>query len=71
MIKVKINEVLDKQNKSIYWISENTGMSYSAIYNLINNKTKDIHFETLEKIMTALDITDFNKILEIVPDEEE
>jgi putative transcriptional regulator len=71
MIKVKINEVLDKQNKSIYWISENTGMSYSAIYNLINNKTKAIHFETLEKIMTALDITDFNKILEIVPDEEE
>jgi len=71
MIKVAIKDILEKKDKSIYWVAETTGKSYSSLYNLINNKTKAIHFETLETVMKALEVDDFNKILKIVPSKEE
>jgi len=70
MINIKIENILHKQDKSIYWLAEKTGLSYTTVYNLVNNKTASIHFNTLEEIMKALEITDFNKVLEIVPDKE-
>ena len=63
MIKVIIKEVLEDKDKSIYWVAEETGMSYSNVYNLINNKNAGIQFETLDKIMEVLEIEDFNKVL--------
>jgi len=71
MIKIKIKDILEEKDKSIYWIAEETGKSYSSLYNMINNKTKAIHFETLETVMQLLEIDDFNKILEITQDSEE
>lgn len=65
MIKINIDNLLAEKNKSIYWLAENTDLSYTTVYNLVNNKTLSVHFKTLEKIMTALEIDDFNKILEI------
>jgi len=67
MIKITIKEILIKKNKSIYWLAQETGMSYTTVYNLVNNKTLSIHFSTLEKIMRVLDINSFDKILEIIP----
>lgn len=65
MIKIKIDKILENRNKSIYWLAENTELSYTTVYNLVNNKTLSVHFNTLEKVMIALEISDFNKILEI------
>jgi putative transcriptional regulator len=65
MIKVKIIEILEERNQSIYWLAKESDLSYPTVFNLCKNDTKSIQFETLEKIMTALEISDFNKILEI------
>ncbi len=65
MINIKIDKVLNEKDKSIYWLADKTGLSYTTVYNLVNNKTLSIHFETLEKVMKALEITDFNLILEL------
>jgi len=71
MINIKIEDILHNKEKSIYWLANKSGLSYPTVFNLIKNKTASIHFATLEKIMSALNITDFNKILEIIPGEEE
>ncbi|MFW6015115.1 MAG: helix-turn-helix domain-containing protein [bacterium] len=65
MIKLKIKEILEKNNKSTYWLSKNTSLTSPAIYKIVDGKTNGIQFDTLEEIMKALNITDFNKILEI------
>lgn len=55
MILVNVNQILKKQKKTKYWFVKNMGGSYQSLSNLINNKTKSIHFETLERICELLD----------------
>ncbi len=54
----------------MYWLADQAGLSYTTVYNLVNNKTLSIHFNTLEEIMKALEINDFNKILKMVMDKD-
>ncbi len=68
MIKLKVTQLLEEKDKSIYWLSKETGLTYPGLLKLVKNETASIHFETLEKIMSALDIKDFNKILELKED---
>lgn len=63
MIKFKIEEVLENKDKSIYWLAEEADLSYPTVYNLVKNRTESIRFSTLSKIMKALEIEDFNKIM--------
>ena len=69
MIKVKIKEVLDKQDKSLYWLAQDSELSYPTIHNLASGKTESINFKTLERICLSLNV-DIADILEIVPDTE-
>jgi len=63
MIKLRINEILEERNKSLYWLSQKSGITYSALHNLANKQPQSVYFSTLEKIMEALDIEDFNELL--------
>ncbi|WP_129408103.1 helix-turn-helix domain-containing protein [Marinitoga lauensis] len=69
MIKHKVKKLLKERDKSLYWLSQKTGLSYPNLHKLIKNDTHSINFDTLDKIMKALEITDFNEILEFVHDE--
>lgn len=55
LIKVKIKELLDEHDKSLYWLSRESGLSYASLHNLVNAKTSSIAFETLEKLCDVLD----------------
>ncbi len=68
MVKLKIKEILDARDKSMYWLAKKTDLSYTAIYKMAQGETNGIQFNTLKEIMLALNINDFNEILEIVPD---
>lgn len=70
MIKIVIDEKLKEKEKSMYWLSEITGISYPTIFNLTNNKTSSIRFEILEKIYKALDCKSFDEILEYLPEKD-
>jgi len=65
VIKVKIIDILEKRGQSIYWLAKKSDLSYPTVFNLCKNDTRSVQFETLEKIMLALEIDDFNKILKI------
>ena len=56
-IKVILKEYLNERNKSVYWLMKETGISQKGIYDLVNNKTDGIKFDTLDKICSALDCT--------------
>lgn len=68
MIKVKIDEILKEQDKSLYWLSQATELSYPTIHKLVGGNTKSINFDTLERICIALEC-DISDILEIVKSE--
>ena len=63
---INIENVLKSQNKSMYWLAEQTGISYPTIFNLSKNKTESIKFDILEKICFALQCTP-NDIIHLSP----
>jgi putative transcriptional regulator len=54
MIIVKINELLKKQAKTVYWLSKQTGISNNNLSNMIKNKTESINFVVLNQICKVL-----------------
>lgn len=61
MIKFKLDELLEGQGKSMYWLSKNSGVRPNTISQWVNNehlseeeKVKNISADTLDKICDAL-----------------
>jgi len=52
---IKLREILNQRNKSIYWLNKETGIASSTLSRICNNKTSSIEFSVLDKICTALD----------------
>ena len=50
MVYFRINELLKKNKKSKYWFIKNMEGGYQSLSHLMNNETKAIHFDTLEKM---------------------
>lgn len=57
MLWVKVEEELRKQNKTIYWLSKNTGISVSSLYYFRDGKLKKPSFELMCKIADALGVS--------------
>ena len=55
MVYFRINEMLKKRNRSKYWFIKNMEGGYQSLSNLMANKTKAIHFETIEKMCNLLE----------------
>lgn len=55
MLYLKLNEILQKRNKSMYWLSKNTGIAQNHISKMCNGETTSIRFDSLEKICTTLE----------------
>jgi len=55
IIKVQIDEVLEKRGHSFYWLSKQTGVSHTTLWRFKKGKALGINFATLEKICQALE----------------
>lgn len=55
MLSLRINEILEQQGKTPYWLGKQTGISQNNIGKICNGETSTIRFDTLEKICIALD----------------
>ncbi|SHH36741.1 helix-turn-helix domain-containing protein [Clostridium grantii] len=64
MLKLRIKDILEEQNKTVYWLAKQIGMSQNSAGRLVKNETSSINFENLEKIIKALDCN-FDDIFEI------
>lgn len=54
---LKLKDLLEQKQKSVYWLKHETNISHATIYKMVNNETKMISFDNLEKICIALDCT--------------
>lgn len=64
MIKINLDSILEKQDKTVYWLSKKTGISQNSLGKIVKNETTSIKFDTLEKICIALDV-DVQDILKL------
>lgn len=55
MLSLKIDRILEQQNRSVYWLGKQTGISPNNIGKICNGETSTIRFDTIEKICLALD----------------
>lgn len=55
MIRLRVLEILEQQNRSKYWLYKRMEMSYQNFNRMVNNETSSIHFSNLEKLSTLLD----------------
>jgi len=54
LIQIRIAEILEEENKTKYWFIKQMEGNYRAMDNLVSNKTKSIHFDTIEKACKIL-----------------
>lgn len=57
MLTLRINEILAEKGKTPYWLSKQTGISPNNICKICNGETKNIRFDTIEKICKVLECT--------------
>lgn len=55
IIEVRIDDLLEKRERSFYWLSKQTGISHTTLWRLKKGKALGINFATLEKICETLD----------------
>ena len=56
MGRLRVLEILEEQGKSRYWLNQQLLMHYVSFKKMIENQTDSIHFETLDKLSTALNV---------------
>lgn len=67
MVRLRVQELLDQQHRSKYWLHTQMNLSYQNLSRLVNNQTTSIHFENIEKLCNILNCTP-NDLFEIIPD---
>lgn len=68
MIRLNVLELLEKRNKTKYWLYKQLGMSYQNFNKMVNNETKSIRYENIETICYLLDCTP-NDLFQITYDD--
>lgn len=64
MIINNLRNILEKQDKSLYWLSKEINVSYTTLHKILKNETDSIKFKILEDMCTALNV-ELNEMLEI------
>ncbi len=66
-VQVVLDETLKKQNRSRYWLSQQTGISEHNLSRIAKQKNNAIKYQTLALICDILDC-EIGDILKLVPD---
>ncbi len=56
MLKLRVNEILEEQGKTKYWLCKKMGMHYVSFNKMVNNNTNSIRFETLTNLSNYLEV---------------
>ena len=54
MIRLNVLKLLEEQGKTKYWLYKQMDLSYQNFSKLVNNETKSIRFDNLEKLSKLL-----------------
>ena len=56
MIKLRVLEILKEQNHTKYWLYTKMNLSYQNFNRLVNNETRSIRYENIEKLCRILTV---------------
>ena len=71
MILIKLNEVLQKKGRTVYWLARSSGIPHVTLWNLSKVDTqRSINLNVLSHICAALECKP-GDLLEFVPDTED
>ena len=68
MIKLRVLDILEEQHKSKYWLYKRMDLTYQNFSRMVNNETKSIKYDNIDKMMKLLDCS-LDDLFEITPDE--
>lgn len=54
-IHTKLDDVLEQRGRSLYWLQQQTGISYTALLRLRKDRARSVDYEVLDKICAVLD----------------
>ena len=57
MIRLKVTDLLEKEDRTKYWLYKQLGMSYGNFNKMINNETKSIRYEMIESLCVLFKYT--------------
>lgn len=55
VIKIRLNELLEDQERTLYWLSKETGVRYATIWKISKGEVGRLGMDVLERICQALD----------------
>ena len=68
-IHTKLDEVLEERGKSLYWLQQQTGVSYTALLKLRKDRARSMDYGVLEKICEALECEPSDLIVRVSEEE--
>lgn len=54
VIRIQLDKILKEKEKTLYWLSKQTGISYNALSKINKNEVSRIELDTIEKICVNL-----------------
>jgi len=54
MMEIRVDQLLEQQGRTFYWLAKQTGISHTTLWRLKKGKALGINFDTLEKLCQAL-----------------
>ena len=57
MIKLNVQELLDKRKETRYWLMKNMETNYETVNRLCNNHSVAVQLETIEKLCKVFECT--------------
>jgi len=67
-IHTKLDELLEQRKKSLYWLQQQTGVSYTALHKLRKDRARSMDYDVLDKICKVLECEPGDLIVRL-PDE--
>ena len=50
MIKVKLQDLLDREERSLSWVALKTNIAYTTLHKFSNNKTTSVSYNVLDSL---------------------
>ena len=56
MIKIRLNELLEERDQTLYWLARETGIRYATLWQMSRDEISLLNLKSLDKICKILKV---------------
>ena len=56
VIKIRLNEILEERGRTLYWLSQETGIRYATLWHMSRDEVSLLNLKTLDAVCTTLNV---------------